>query len=337
MRKFGYLIDPAPESRPMLAGAPPSFDNLPTSARVWTPDVMDQGSTQSCTGHAAKVMFDSAAVANGKDFRSSQMGMYKLGQYAIFGPDQPLQDLGAYFRSLFEQAQLFGVIHEDDCKWDPSKINDNLNFNAIINGQGQKLSVAGWYTLDDVGDLRVRSIMMALAQGYAVGGAWRVSRGFVNESAFGGDGFKIGVYDHEGDRTEWAGNHAMAIVGYDVEEKGEVYFRVQNSWGKGFVDKGFFWATREWIDEAWDLTVARIVPLPHPPERGSEEDAEHGVLRILQEEHDCIPERAQHHLPGPERNERHLSNHHRKVFVVHGRHGTRKQQTSCPRTSSSPC
>lgn len=268
MRNFGYLIDPSPESRPMLAGAPPSLDNLPLSARPWTPDVMDQGSTQSCTGHAAKVMIDAAAYTNGKDFRSSQMGMYKLGQYAIFGPDQPLHDLGAYFRSLFEQAQIFGVVHEDDCKWDPSKINDDLNFNAIINGQGQKLSIAGWYTLDDVGDLRVRSIMSALAQGYPVGGAWRVSKGFVNESAFGPDGIKSAVYDHEGDRTEWAGNHAMAIVGYDVEENGEVYFRVQNSWGKGFADRGHFWAKREWIDEAWDLTVVKLVPLLYPPERG---------------------------------------------------------------------
>lgn len=260
MRKFGYLIDPTPECRPFLIGTPPSTTNLPKSALVWTPEVMDQGSTQSCTGHAAKVMFDSAAAVVGSDFRASQMGMYKLGQYAIFGQDEPLQDSGAYFRSIFQQAQLYGIIHADDCKWDPSKINDDLNFNAIINGQGNKLSVAGWYTLDDVGDLRTRSIMSALNQGYAVGGAWHVSSAFVNETAFGPDANFSGVYDHEGDRTGWAGNHAMAIIGYQVADNGDVYFRLQNSWGKGFVDQGRFWARSEWIDTAWDLTVVRTLP-----------------------------------------------------------------------------
>lgn len=258
-RKFGYLVDPTPAFRPFLAGAPPSFTNLPTRARPWTPDVMDQGSTQSCTGHAAKVMIDGAAYTAGKEFRSSQMGMYKLGQYAIFGPNEPLQDMGAYFRSLFDQAQQFGVIHEDDCPWDPSKINDDLNFDALINGQGQKLSVAGWYTLDDMGDMRLRSIMSALAQGYPVGGAWKLTKNFVNESALKNTSELAALYDHEHDTSEWAGNHAMAIVGYEVLDE-EVYFLLQNSWGWGFGYRGFFWAHQEWIHEAWDLTVVKVTP-----------------------------------------------------------------------------
>jgi len=256
-RKFGYVLDNDRPSRPFLVGIP-SRSSLPTRVRVWSPDALDQGDTQSCTGFAAKIMFDGTAYSQGIDFRSSALGAYTVARYGMYPAGDPLQDIGAHFRSLFEMSMRFGVIGEDHCPWEPSRINDDLPFESILQGQSRRLGVGGWYGLDDTGDDRMNSIRAALAKGHPVGGAWRLQKNFVRQKTFSKKNGVL-VYQHDFDTSEFAGNHAMAIVGYD-EVDGEEMFLVQNSWGKDFGANGLFWAHRDWIDTAWDLTVVRLIP-----------------------------------------------------------------------------
>lgn len=256
-RKFGYVIDDNRPVRPFLVGIP-SRSALPSRARVWTPDAMDQGDTQSCTGFAAKLMFDGTANTQGLSFSSSALGAYTVARYAMYPAGQPLQDIGAHFRALFEMSMKFGVISESTCPWNPASINDNLDFESVIQGQGRKLGVAGWYSLDATGDERMNAIRAALAKGHPVGGAWRLHDGFVQKKTFSNkNGFA--TYEHEFDTGDFAGNHAMTIVGYDEIDDREA-FLIQNSWGKGFGTNGLFWAWREWVDTAWDLTVVKVIP-----------------------------------------------------------------------------
>lgn len=48
------------------------------------------------------------------------------------------------------------------------------------------------------------------------------------------------------------GGHAMLIVGWDDTRKA---FKIMNSWGTRWGDRGFFWADKDWIlNEAWDFS-----------------------------------------------------------------------------------
>jgi hypothetical protein len=291
-RLCGYVLDNDRPMRPFFAGVP-SRSSLPDRWRVWTPDALDQGSTQSCTGFAAKLMIDGTAHSTGKGFRASARGMYTVGRYALYGAGEPLVDKGAHFRSLFDEAMRFGVMHEADCPWDPARINEDPGFEAVIAGQGQKLSISGWYTLDEDGDDRMNAIRSALHQGFPVGGAWRIHKGFQKQwdDAFDRHSGHL-FYIHQWDTGDYVGNHAMTIVGYDTIE-GEEYFLMQNSWGPTFGDRGLFWAHRDWIDTAWDLTVVRVVPLAKPGEDRQQDHHADDHVRVGTHEQERLP----HHAP----------------------------------------
>ncbi len=262
----GYLHDNNRPIRPLYVGTA-ARAHLPDSVHLWTPPVLDQGQSMACTGMAGAVMVDVAAHNMGKDFRASPRGLWTLARYSLFSPGEPLQNSGAHFRSIFDNAMRLGVIHEDDCPWDLSRLNEDIGFDATIAGQGQRLSVEGWYSLDETGDDRMIAIQSALAQGFAVGGAWRVTEQFCRlekniimaRFEIPDHGVDSVVYDDDIDTSPWAGNHAMTIVGY-VTLEGQPWFKIQNSWGRSFGDGGFFWVHRDFVDEAWDLTVVRAIP-----------------------------------------------------------------------------
>jgi hypothetical protein len=261
----GYAIDNNRPIRPLYVGTAAKA-HLPDAVQLWTPPVLDQGQSMACTGMAGAVMVDVAAHKMGKDFRASPRGLWTLARYSLFSPGEPLQNSGAHFRSVFDNAMKFGVIHEDDCPWDLSRLNEDIGFDAAIAGQGQRLSVEGWYSLDETGDDRMIAIQSALAQGFAVGGAWRVTEQFCRLGdkshfvQFRDSHGSIGlVYNHESDTSPWAGNHALAIVGYEMVAR-RPWFKIQNSWGTSFGGGGFCWFTSDVVDEAWDLTVVRAIP-----------------------------------------------------------------------------
>ena len=261
-RSTGYIVDTDRPIRPLYTSVSnPSFGMAGLLAS--TP-ILDQGNTSACTGMAAKTMVDIAAIGQRKKFRASARGLYTLARYAIFSPGEPLQDAGAHFRSIFDQAQSFGLIHEADCPWEADRINEDIGFDSVIAGQGERMPVDGWYSLDDTGDDRLRSIKLAILQGYAVGGAWAVTKDFCKL----GSGVFVPIssggavrYAHERDTSDFAGNHAMAITGYSHSADGKrCWFRIQNSWGEGFANKGICWFDEEYIQEAWDLTVVKVAP-----------------------------------------------------------------------------
>lgn len=51
-----------------------------------------------------------------------------------------------------------------------------------------------------------------------------------------------------------SGGHAICVCGYDVDKR---WFRIRNSWGHDYGDKGYNWATRDWLEEncldAWSI------------------------------------------------------------------------------------
>lgn len=49
------------------------------------------------------------------------------------------------------------------------------------------------------------------------------------------------------------GGHAMYISGYRTNAVGRLEFRVENSWGEGWADKGAVWVSEEFVMECWCL------------------------------------------------------------------------------------
>lgn len=246
-RSFGYVIDndrPLRPAYPLLtrvSRAKPAVD-----LREWTPPVQDQEWTSSCTGQSGKVLFDTALKRNGVSLRSSARGLYTLALYALFPPGQPLQDSGAHYRAVFEQAIEFGIPSEADCPWDPYAVGKDAGFDTLVNGQAAKLAPEAWYGIDSEGEARHQEVQALLASGHAVGGAWAVKRGLtVHRGA---------IYDPDTDATDIAGNHAMALIGYDRDR-----YLLQNSWGGEFGEGGYVWVPRSFVERAFDLSVVLLL------------------------------------------------------------------------------
>lgn len=65
-----------------------------------------------------------------------------------------------------------------------------------------------------------------------------------------GFNFSLGLNKAERLRTgESAMTHAMVLTGVQIENGKPVRWRVQNSWGEGAGDKGWFVMTDKWADE----------------------------------------------------------------------------------------
>jgi hypothetical protein len=166
----------------------------------------------------------------------------------------------------------------------------------------------------------MNAIRSALHQGFPVGGAWRIYSGFQRETAF----HKTNVfpeYLHDPDAGTYVGNHAMTIVGYDVID-GDEYFLIQNSWGKGFGYDGLFWAHRDWIDTAWDLTVVRVVPLAKPGDDRQQDHHADDHVRVGTHEQKRLPNHAPSELQHPiivpeETREEHPARYHASARLLH--------------------
>jgi C1A family cysteine protease len=197
----------------------------------------------------------------------------------MYSAGEPLQDSGAHFRALFDQAMNFGVLAESDCPWEPGHVNDDPGFDALVNGQTSLLRANNWHTVDSDGDARHQEVRAALSAGHGVGGAWAVKKGFTRcASAF---------YDLAADGSAFAGNHAMALVGYDEDR-----YLLQNSWGNEFGLDGYVWVPLRFVEEAFDLSVVTLLSV----------DTSH-VLRYdvrHDRDPDLLPRRPRLRVPPPE-------------------------------------
>ena len=92
-----------------------------------------------------------------------------------------------------------------------------------------------YYPNEEDDDLKVNSVKKALAEGYPCMLGFIVAKSFYNAS---GDVWKEEATDDG--PTGQHGRHAMCVVGYDNNKYGGA-FRVLNSWGTSWRDKGYVW------------------------------------------------------------------------------------------------
>lgn len=224
---------------------------LPPSVMAPTSSVMYQP-TDSCTMHAV-----SAVLVPSLGFVASQSDGYKLAR-AMWRADQglplstPMADEGASPSELSRSLSVFGcrprATSPQFDAWnsdaEPATINDEIfadEFQADY-----KNVVVGQYSIADA-DL-LQAALAATNKGAT--GAFYADQAFQNWSP----GSPMGASSMVG-----GGWHQVAIKGYRITPAGRLW-RVQNSWGTGWGDAGFFDATDEWVGGctnmiAWDVRV----------------------------------------------------------------------------------
>lgn len=109
----------------------------------------------------------------------------------------------------------------------------------------------GYFRIDEGTTQTVEDVKQALAAGYPVCVGVNVDQAFEDQ----GGKTPVGPCG-----PHPLGGHMLCVVGYKTDAKGNVAFRVVNSWGPAWADGGFFWATAAWLMSASDVYAITVTP-----------------------------------------------------------------------------
>lgn len=136
-----------------------------------------------------------------------------------------------------------------------------------IKGYSVLFAAKGWSTNDAYYkefSVAVDEVKKALTEGSPVSGAFKIPQNFNSDA----DGVWRPI-DGWQDDTKWKhGLHAMTIVGYDDNKDGGA-FRILNSWGTAWGDKGFIWMRYSDFKASGQLAIQVFANpnTPVPPEK----------------------------------------------------------------------
>lgn len=253
----GYVPDPAGHKRTSFGHLRNTLkaQTTPDAVSLPTPAVMFQASG-SCTGHAYSCfLYAVFFAAFAPNFVPSPAEIYRNGR-AIDRLDwipidqQPLTDDGAMPNQVKRAVNEYGVEpmkatvggrYSDD---DPATVNDEPKL-LDLEVESENLMV-GDYGIISHGKQRVAELRMALANGLAVTAA--IAGG---SNAF--QSYTGGVLGPIGEPLD----HYVCIVGYRTVD-GRTEFRIRNSWGEDWGERGDCWINEEAADELGDLITGAV-------------------------------------------------------------------------------
>jgi C1A family cysteine protease len=226
-RRYGWLPD-LPDHRDHLYSVPaPIAANLPTSVdlRPKCPPVLDQGQLGSCTANALANahLFDQMAENDPQDQLPSRLFIY-WNERDLEGSVK--SDSGAQIRDGIKVLAKLGAPPESAWPYDIAKFAVKPPATAY---QAALSEVA-------IGYQRVTQSLPQLKGALAAG--FPMVFGFTVYESFESDAVaKTGIVPMPGPTERSLGGHAVMAVGYDDSLQA---FRVENSWGPGWGQNGFF-------------------------------------------------------------------------------------------------
>lgn len=239
------FADFALRSSPSLAAYVPEEHSL----EPLFPAVLDQGSAGSCVAHA--VVAAERAVRARDAAPSAEVPIRnRLVIYYLARRLDNMQgfDEGTRIRNAMRAITKMGAALESAWPYKPERVKDEPPLNVLRlgfdsrNGTYRRIFATGWERVDEV--------KLAIASGFPVVFGTDVDENFV-------DGRFAAAYPLSAPVKNIAGGHAMAIMGY----RGD-HFRVRNSWGISWGDRGDFWMHSSWLAhpmtrDLWALESAR--------------------------------------------------------------------------------
>jgi hypothetical protein len=245
------------------------YRNLPSSVSLeqYCPVAGDQGRYGTCVAFATA--YHLRTILYTKLMREAN---YTVNPNAnIFSPSFVYEQiklsedvncqLGARPTDAFELLKYTGVAR---LQTQPYACGSPVRKEAMLEGPAFKISA--YQTLYSIyetdADVKVNATRKALAEGYPCMLSFLVTKSFYNVK---GDVWR--ALSTDDGPTGKHGRHAMCIVGYDDNKYGGA-FRVLNSWGTGWADKGFVWIPYKDFAK-YSLTViqayaAKPEPKPQP-------------------------------------------------------------------------
>lgn len=235
-RKYGFKKSPADE-RDLHAKLAFSLDlNLPSSVDLeqWMGPVKDQGQEGSCTAHAGteNLEFLYRKIKNQTPVFSPQFLYYKEREMDGSLPG----DNGSYGRTSVKVMQQFGCDLLSDDPYDIQKMDDPPTQEQL--DQALNYKAGAYHALTDV-----NSMKCCLASGFTFLLGFDV---YENFESIGSDGVAPSP------QGQVLGGHEVLVIGYDDSTS---RFKVRNSWGNAWGDKGNFYLAYNDIlkvmSEAW--------------------------------------------------------------------------------------
>lgn len=204
--------------------------------------IYDQGATSSCVANAFMhgVILRERREGHEFDAPSRLYPYYNARRES----GRPVWDSGTYLRACAHGLRVHGTCSEQFWKWSQlgTKVNRRPNWNAMRHAHPRR---GGRYVrIYEAGTERIQAVQQAILAGHDVAFGTRLGVSFLSSA---GDV----MVDVPPATEKVAGNHAMLIIGWQTFE-GRVYFRVLNSWGRGWRDGGLCWMSAEYI--GWSRT-----------------------------------------------------------------------------------
>ncbi len=216
----------------------------------WCSGVEDQGNLGSCTAH----MF--AGIVEYNDIRwnltPDKTRASRLFEYyaARILEGTVNEDSGATIRNAIKAGAQYGVLKESLWWYNVSKFAYAPPRKLWTAAATKK--IVSYHSVAD-GDLE--TMKQVLASGYLVGFGFQVFDNMMTQ-----DMATNGWLHRPGPNDSFQGGHAVVLVGYDDVKKA---FKVRNSWGTGWGQKGYFWIDYDYVGDTTlcsDFWVVNSVP-----------------------------------------------------------------------------
>ncbi|GAC13826.1 C1 family peptidase [Aliiglaciecola lipolytica] len=205
-------------------------------------EVEDQLDLGSCTAQAVVGLVEYLIKrATNKELHLSRIFLYKATRNLMASRGEG--DSGATIRETIKAMKIFGVPPETWWPYNVSNFDDEPD--AFIYAMAQSFQAIDYVRLDPLNsspDEIVANVCKSLTAGVPVAFGMWVTDGIFTLP----DSDNVIPVPSNNDRL--IGGHAMLIVGYDTAKR---RFKVRNSWGYDWGDRGYAWLPYEYIE--WGL------------------------------------------------------------------------------------
>ena len=245
---YGRLRLAGPRASGLLAGVEPA-DSADCTELV---QILDQGQLGSCTANAIAQMVRAEMLHTGAPATTEFLSRLWAYTLALAAEGNLGKDTGTHLATVMDELASYGFPKESTWPYDLTTFGQRPSPECHRAAHDQRAQKAvAYHQISEEGDARLTIIRQALTAGKLVVFGTQVDPAAINVYQAGS------VLDVPALGTDTEG-HAMCVVGYEADGR----FKVANSWGPDFGDRGFLWMPANYLkwDETDDLWMVSQVP-----------------------------------------------------------------------------